>query len=77
MEIDVEQFEVQFSTLLEKASADEDVIVTVNGKAVARLVAIASEKPSAREVGSARGEFTVPDDFNEPLPKDIEGLFYQ
>jgi hypothetical protein len=28
-------------------------------------------------LGSAKGEFTVPDDFNDPLPKEIEDLFYQ
>jgi hypothetical protein len=28
-------------------------------------------------LGSARGEFTVPDDFNDPLPKEIEDLFYK
>jgi hypothetical protein len=27
--------------------------------------------------GSANGEFTVPDDFNDPLPKEIEDLFYK
>lgn len=26
--------------------------------------------------GSAKGEFTVPDDFNDPLPKEIEYLFW-
>src|SRR5437870_3390790 len=33
--------------------------------------------PPARMFGSAKGEFTVPDDFNDPLPKEIEDLFYQ
>jgi hypothetical protein len=28
-----------------------------------------------RVFGSAKGEFTVPDDFNDPLPKQIEDLF--
>lgn len=27
-------------------------------------------------LGSAREEFTVPDDFNDPLPKEIEDLFW-
>jgi predicted RNase H-like HicB family nuclease len=27
--------------------------------------------------GSAKGEFTVPDHFNDPLPKEIEDLFYE
>jgi hypothetical protein len=26
--------------------------------------------------GSAKGKFTVPDDFNDPLPKEIEDLFW-
>jgi len=30
-----------------------------------------------RMFGSAKGEFTVPDDFNDPLPKEIEDLFYK
>jgi antitoxin (DNA-binding transcriptional repressor) of toxin-antitoxin stability system len=26
---------------------------------------------------AAKGEFTVPDDFNDPLPQEIEDLFYK
>src|ERR1035438_10905812 len=32
--------------------------------------------PNGRLLGSAKGEFTVPDDFNDPLPKEIEDLFW-
>ena len=32
--------------------------------------------PQARWLGSGKGEFTVPDDFNDPLPKEIEDLFW-
>jgi hypothetical protein len=31
---------------------------------------------NGRPLGSAKGEFTVPDDFNNPLPKEIEDLFW-
>jgi len=31
--------------------------------------------PKKRVFGSAKGDFTVPDDFNDPDP-DIEDLFY-
>jgi antitoxin (DNA-binding transcriptional repressor) of toxin-antitoxin stability system len=43
---------------------------------VAKLIAV---NPSAatRELGWARGEFAVPDDFDGPLPPDIEDSFYQ
>ena len=31
---------------------------------------------NGRPLGSAKGEFTVRDDFNDPLPKEIEDLFW-
>ncbi|MFI5095921.1 MAG: hypothetical protein ACHQIK_21080 [Candidatus Acidiferrales bacterium] len=31
---------------------------------------------NGRVLGSAKGEFAVPDDFNDPLPKEIEDLFW-
>ena len=31
---------------------------------------------AGRILGSATGEFTVPDDFNDPLPKEIEDLLW-
>lgn len=38
-----------------------------------RLVNASSK---GRWIGSAKGEFVVPDDFNDPLPKEIEDLFW-
>jgi hypothetical protein len=43
----------------------------VNQLPMAQLV-----KVNRVRFGSAKGEFIVPDDFNDPLPKDIEDLFY-
>jgi hypothetical protein len=34
-------------------------------------------RANGRVLGSAKGEFKVPDDFNDPLPKEIEDLFWQ
>jgi len=30
-----------------------------------------------RFLGSVKGEFVVPDDFNDPLPREIEDLFWK
>jgi len=76
MKVDVENAKVRLIELLDKVASGEEVVITVNGKATAYLVAIASGKAGFR-VGSARGEFTVPDDFDDPLPKEIEDLFYE
>jgi hypothetical protein len=40
------------------------------------LPVIHLEWAKGRLLGSAKGEFTVPDDFNDPLPKEIEDLFW-
>ncbi len=39
-----------------------------------RLVKV---RGKGRILGSAKGQFTVPDDFNDPLPKEIEDLFWK
>jgi len=48
------------------------------GEPVAKLVLIlpTEQKPRKRQLGSAKGQFTVPDDFNDPLPKEIEDCFW-
>ena len=64
------------SKLLERVALGEEVIIAKAGKPVAKLVAIQSQRPRFK-LGSAKGEFIVPDDINEPLPKEIEDLFYK
>jgi len=72
MKIDVEQAKIRLSELIDLAALKEDIVITVGGKPVAKLIAV---PPGFRKFGSAKGEFTVPDDFNDPLP-EIEDLFY-
>ena len=40
-------------------------------------IRLVEARPKGRILGSAKGEFTVPEDFNEPLPKEIEDLFWE
>ncbi len=54
----------------------EEVVIAKAGKPVAKLVAIQSERRRF-SLGSAKGEFVVPDDFNDPLPKEVQDLFYK
>jgi prevent-host-death family protein len=74
MEVSIHEAKAQFSKLLERVASGEEVIIAKAGKPVAQLVCITSERPSFK-LGSAKGEFVVPDDFNDPLPKEVEDLF--
>ncbi|HZQ67540.1 MAG TPA: type II toxin-antitoxin system Phd/YefM family antitoxin [Terriglobales bacterium] len=76
MEVNIHEAKTHFSKLLERVALGEEVIIAKAGKPVAKLVAIECGTPKFR-FGSAKGEFVVPDDFNDPLPKDIEDLFYK
>ena len=76
MEVNIHEAKTHLSKLLEKVALGEEVIIAKAGKPVAKLVPIPSERPRF-QLGSAKGEFVVPDDFNDPLPKEIEDLFWQ
>ncbi|HUO15859.1 MAG TPA: type II toxin-antitoxin system Phd/YefM family antitoxin [Verrucomicrobiae bacterium] len=76
MEVNVHEAKTHLSKLLERVLLGEEVVIAKAGKPVAKLVPISS-KPKTRTLGSAKGEFVVPDDFNDPLPKEIEDLFYK
>jgi antitoxin (DNA-binding transcriptional repressor) of toxin-antitoxin stability system len=54
----------------------EEIIIAKAGKPVARLVPIKARK-GKRPLGLAKGEFSVPDDFDAPLPPEIEEGFYR
>ena len=70
MEINVHQAKTHFSKLLERVALGEEVVIARAGRPVARLVRFEAS-PTRRVVGTAKGRFTLPDDFNEPLPPEI------
>lgn len=76
MKVNVHEAKTHFSKLLERVALGEEVVIAKAGKPVAKLVAIESQRPRFT-LGSAKGEFVVPDDFNDPLPNEIEDLFYE
>jgi prevent-host-death family protein len=76
MEVNIHEAKTHLSRLLERVTMGEEVIIAKAGKPVAKLVRLGA-RPKKRVLGSAKGEFTVPDDFNDPLPKEIEDLFWK
>lgn len=76
MEVNIHEAKTQLSRLLERVALGEEVVIAKAGTPVAKLVPISTKKKK-RLIGSAKGEFIVPDDFNDPLPKEIEDLFYK
>ena len=62
------------STLVEEAAAGEEIVIAKAGKPVARLGPL--EKPSfKRAYGALKGKIHMSDDFDAPLPPDLQKAF--
>jgi prevent-host-death family protein len=72
--INIHAAKSQLSRLLDAVAAGEEVIIAKAGKPVARLVPLEGPK-QPRQLGTLAGEFTVPDDFDDPLPEDVLAAF--
>jgi prevent-host-death family protein len=75
MKVNIHEAKTHLSRLLEKVARGEEVIIAKAGKLFAKLIPISSERLRFN-LGSAKGEFVVPDDFNDPLPQEVEDLFW-
>lgn len=75
MEATEREVKTQLSQLLERVFLGEEITITRAGEPVARLVP-AAKFPHRGRLGWGVGEFSVPDDFDAPLPADVEDGFY-
>jgi prevent-host-death family protein len=76
MEVNIHHAKTHLSRLLEKVALGEEVVIAKAGRPVAKLVPI-GKGARARKLGTAKGDFTVPKDFNQPLPRAIEDTFWK
>jgi antitoxin (DNA-binding transcriptional repressor) of toxin-antitoxin stability system len=58
--------------LLHRVAAGEEIVIARGGKPVAKLVPMT---PPQRLLGEDRGVFEVPDDFDDPLPDEVQRAF--
>ena len=72
--INIHEAKTQLSRLVEQAAKGKPFIIAKAGTPVAKLVPL-KKTAKKRVFGSAKGEFSVPDNFNDPDP-EIEDLFY-
>jgi prevent-host-death family protein len=76
VDVNIHQAKTHLSRLLERVELGEEIIISRAGKPIARLAPL-PKKGGKRQLGSAAGDFRTPDDFNAPLPPDIEEAFWR
>ena len=72
--VNVHEAKTHLSRLLDQALAGEDVIIMRSGKPLVKLTPVPFA-PRPRKIGSGKGDFVVPDDFDAPLPDEILDAF--
>lgn len=71
--VGVHQAKTHLSQLIEEVEHGDEVVITRRGVEVARLVP--SRAPTKRQFGRDEGLWTLPADFDDPLPDDLLDLF--
>lgn len=71
--VSLQEFQRNPTAFLDRVEGGESLIVARDGRPVAELRPLSS--PAPRPFGLAAGEFVVPDDFDDPLPDDIQRGF--
>jgi prevent-host-death family protein len=72
--IDIQQAKAQFFKLVQAAANGEEVIIAKAGQPMVRLVSVMHSK-GERQPGGMEGQIWVADDFDGPLPDDIQRAF--
>jgi prevent-host-death family protein len=72
--VNTHEAKTHFSRLLRRVAAGEEITIANRGVPVARLVPVLPEK-AQRVLGIFRGQMSVPDDFDAPLPEAVLELF--
>jgi prevent-host-death family protein len=73
-QVNIHEAKTQFSRLLRRVAAGEEITIMNRGVPVARLVPVPAPEPM-RKLGAYRGTLKITDDFDAPLPDEILDLF--
>lgn len=74
-EISIEEIKQNPNSFLQRVESGESLLIVRTGTPIAELKPVSVSNENRRPYGLCAGEFTVPDDFDAPLPEDILKLF--
>jgi prevent-host-death family protein len=73
--VNIYQAKTQLSKLVDLASSGTDIVIARNGKPVARLTTLDTPKKKPLVYGLLEGKGWIADDFDAPLPEEIQKYF--
>lgn len=72
--INIHEAKTHLSRLVDEVSAGDEIVIAKAGKPLARLIPF-RQRAKPRKLGALAGRFSVPDDFDAPLPPEILAEF--
>ena len=72
--VNIYDTKTRLSQLVDKAASGEDIVVCRNGKPLVRITQLQAPKRRIK-FGVLKGRLTVPEDFDAPLPSDVQVSF--
>ena len=75
VQVSLEEIQHDLSIYLQRVEAGETFVIVKSGKPMAEIKPAVSSPSSLRPYGLCAGEFTVPDNFDAPLPETIISEF--
>jgi prevent-host-death family protein len=73
--VNIYEAKTQLSRMIDRVAAGEEIIISRNGRPVARLCQLEPRKRNAVRFGVLDGQIKVADDFDAPLPDDLLAEF--
>jgi prevent-host-death family protein len=73
-QVNVYEAKTHLSRLLDEAAGGEEIVIARNGRPIAKLTAIERAR-EPRKPGGLEGKIWISDDFDDPLPDDIQAAF--
>jgi prevent-host-death family protein len=75
-QVTIEDVQRDVAGYLKRVEAGETLLIVRAGKPVAEVKPVVASAPTAlRPFGLCQGKFTVPDDFDAPLPEELLRAF--
>ncbi len=72
--VNIHEAKTHLSRLLDEVIRGEEITIAKAGKPIARLVPVTTSRPT-RTPGFLRGKIRISDDFDAPLPDDVQRSF--
>lgn len=75
MQVNIYEAKTRLSELVDQAHNGETIVIAKNGTPLAQLVPLDKVAKPKIVFGLMKGEFIESDDFDAPLPDDLQALF--